>query len=77
MTQDPEKSSDDLFEESIPIENALRIAVQKAILRHKKLGNPIAVWEDSRLVWIPAEEIEPAEGVGESGEEDPDYGENG
>jgi hypothetical protein len=77
MSQDREKSIDDLFEESIPIESALRNAVQKAILRHKKMGNPIAVWEDSRLVWIPPERIEPAEGAGNSGEEDPDDGENG
>jgi hypothetical protein len=31
---------EELFEESIPIEEALREAVQKALLRHKKLGNP-------------------------------------
>ena len=43
--------------------------MQKAISRHKKLGNPIAVWEDSKVVWIPPEEIEP-KGTGGSGEED-------
>ena len=77
MSQDREKSIDDLFEESIPIEDALRNAVQKANLRHKKLGNPIAVWENSRVVWIPPEEIEPAEGAGEAGEEGLDDAENG
>ncbi len=54
----PEKSIEDLFDESTPMEDALKRAVQKALLRHKKLGNPIAVWEDSRVVWIPPEEIE-------------------
>ncbi len=69
MSQDREKLIEELFEESIPIEEALREAVQKALSRHKKLGNPIAVWEDSKVVWIPPEEIEP-KGTGGSGEED-------
>jgi hypothetical protein len=58
MSQEREKSIDELFEESTPIEEALRSAVQKALLRHKKLGNPIAVWENSKLVWIPPEKIQ-------------------
>lgn len=60
MNRGPEKSIDELFEESAPIEAALKRAVQKALLRHKKLGNPVAVWENSKLVWIPPEEIQPA-----------------
>lgn len=40
MSQDREKSIEELFEESIPIEEALGEAVQKALSRHKKLGNP-------------------------------------
>lgn len=36
--------------------------VREALLQHKRAGNPIAVWEDGRVVWILAEEIvvEPA-----------------
>lgn len=33
-------------------------AVRQALLQHKEAGNPIAVWEDGKVVWIPAEEIE-------------------
>jgi hypothetical protein len=58
MAESSEKTIDDLFEEGTPIDEALRKAVRDALLRHKKLGNPIAVWEDSRVVWIPPEEIE-------------------
>jgi hypothetical protein len=36
-------------------------AVKKALLEHKRAGNPIAVWEDGRVVWIPAEEIDVTE----------------
>jgi len=31
--------------------------VKAALLRHKKLGNPIAVWRDGEVVEIPPEEI--------------------
>ncbi len=32
-------------------------AVRDAVLRHKKLGESIAVWRDGRVVIIPPEEI--------------------
>ena len=37
---------------------AMRKAVREAVLRHKLLGQPIAVGRDGKVVWIPAEEIE-------------------
>jgi hypothetical protein len=40
------------------VEAALQSAVRDALIQHKRAGNPIAVWEDERVVWIPAEEIE-------------------
>jgi hypothetical protein len=47
------------------IERAVQDAVRDALRRHKRLGNPIVVWEDEQLRWIPPEEIpdfdEPAE----------------
>lgn len=36
---------------------ALRKAVREALMRHKKLGNPVAVWSHGRVEWIPPEEI--------------------
>jgi hypothetical protein len=42
------------------IERALHEAVQTAIMRHKKLGNPIAVWRQGRVVWLQPDEIEVA-----------------
>ncbi len=35
-----------------------RKAVTQALIRHKRLGTPIVVWRDGKVVWIPAEEIE-------------------
>jgi hypothetical protein len=40
------------------VERALQNAVVQALIRHKRLGNPIVVWRDGKVVWIPAEEIE-------------------
>jgi hypothetical protein len=39
------------------IDEALRRAVREALLRHKKLGNSIAVWRDGKVVIVPPEEI--------------------
>lgn len=37
---------------------AMREGVREALLRHKLLGQPIVVWRDGAVTWIPAEEIE-------------------
>jgi hypothetical protein len=37
--------------------HAMRQGVREALARHRKLGNPVAVWRDGRVVWIPADEI--------------------
>ena len=37
---------------------ALARGVREALLLHKRLGAPIAVWRDGAVAWIPAEEIE-------------------
>jgi hypothetical protein len=34
-------------------------AVALAVEEHRRLGNPIAVWRDGKVVWIPPEEIPP------------------
>ena len=36
---------------------AMREAVREALLRHKQLGNPVAVWEDGQVVWLAPDEI--------------------
>lgn len=37
--------------------HAMRQGVREALARHRERGNPIAVWRDGRVVWIPAAEI--------------------
>lgn len=58
MEKLPRKDISQIFEEGTPIDNALREAVRDAVLRHKRSGNPIADWQDGKVVWIPADQIE-------------------
>ena len=57
MKKKSEKSIDEIFKEGSLIDNALKKAVQEALVRHKQAGNPIVVWRDGKIVWIKPEEI--------------------
>jgi hypothetical protein len=39
------------------IETGVKEAIAKAIERHKRLGESIAIWRDGQVVIIPPEEI--------------------
>ncbi len=39
------------------VEALFQQAVQRALWRHKRLGNPVAVWENGQVVMVPPEEI--------------------
>lgn len=44
--------------ENLPrIQDALRQGVQEALLRHKRAGNPVAVWREGQVVWIAPDDI--------------------
>ena len=51
------KSISQLFAEGKPIDDALARGVREALSRHKKLGQPVAVWQDGKAVWLPPEKI--------------------
>lgn len=51
------KTIDELFRGGTEIDNALRKAVQQALLQHKKAGNPVAEWRDGKIVWIQPDDI--------------------
>lgn len=46
-------------------EEALKKAVAHAIADHKRTGDPIVIWQDGKVVKIPAEQIEVREKVAE------------
>jgi len=58
MLGEPKRDIEELMMDDALIDGALAEAVREAVLRHKRLGNPIAVWKNGRVVWIPPEEIE-------------------
>ncbi|MBI4639205.1 MAG: hypothetical protein HY731_00830 [Candidatus Tectomicrobia bacterium] len=39
------------------IEEVLQRAVQRALVVHKRAGNPIATWKDGKVMLLPPEEI--------------------
>jgi hypothetical protein len=46
-----------LFDDGHAIDEALRLGVQDALLRHKRLGQRVATWEGGRVVVLEADEI--------------------
>ena len=48
---------------SSEIQKVMGRAIRQAVLRHKKLGESIAVWQGGRVVTLSAEEIEIPEDV--------------
>ena len=57
MSVAEKKTIDELFREGKEIDKALKMAVQQALLQHKKAGNPVAAWRDGKVVLIPPSRI--------------------
>jgi hypothetical protein len=57
MDNGDQRTIGERFADTKLITEALGRAVGKALLRHKKLGNPICTWRDGKVVWIPPEQI--------------------
>jgi hypothetical protein len=45
------------FEDDEQVDSLVKQAVRRALMRHKRLGHPVAVWKDGRSVWLPAKDI--------------------
>lgn len=56
MTEQP-KDLDQVLADKAKVEGALRAAVLDALARHKKAGNPVAVWRDGKVVRLDPEAI--------------------
>ena len=53
----PDRAPWERVEDTERILEVMKQAVRDALIRHKRLGNPIAVWRDGRVVWIQPEDI--------------------
>jgi len=58
MIRKAQKTITEIFQDRALIDKALARGVRDALLFHKRIGNPIAVWRDGRVVQIPADQIE-------------------
>jgi hypothetical protein len=47
----------ELLADRTAIAAAIQSAIQQAIIAHAKAGNPVATWEDGKVVWLQPEEI--------------------
>lgn len=47
----------DLVRQASEIERIFQEAVDHELSIHKRLGNPVAAWEDGKVIIIPPEEI--------------------
>lgn len=47
-----------LVEQAKEIEEIFHKAVQHELSIHKRMGNPIAVWQDDKVVLIPPDQIQ-------------------
>lgn len=48
---------DEIMQDGRLVDLALRRAAREALIRHKRAGVPISVWEDGKVVEIPPAEI--------------------
>jgi hypothetical protein len=64
-----------LLEEGHLIDEALRLGVRDALLRHKERGQPVVIMRDGKIQWVPAEELLEAEPTRVAERPDSPYGE--
>jgi hypothetical protein len=39
------------------VEAAMQQAACDALLAHKRTGQPVVIWQDGKVVWVPADQI--------------------
>ena len=56
---DEKPDIDRIFEKGIEVDRAFDRAVREALKMHKRLGNPVPILKDGKVVWIPPSKIRP------------------
>lgn len=51
------KDLDKIFADGRLIDKAIKLAACEAFLMHKRLGHPIVVWRNGKVVLLPPEQI--------------------
>ncbi len=61
MNNKPDSTDEEIsnfFNDPERVMKALQAGINAALLRHKKLGHPICVSRNGKIIWIPPEEID-------------------
>lgn len=66
METTPAKKIQELFVEGSEIDCALQRAVRRALVEHKRAGNPIVEWRDGKTFWLHPQDIPEDEELPES-----------
>ena len=70
MTAPPDsRSSAERVDDLDRIQFEMSEAVREALAIHRRAGNPVAVWRNDRVEWIPADEIPEDAAIGLPGPE--------
>jgi transposase InsO family protein len=48
----------ELMKDGRLVDEALRRGVREALRRHRDAGQPVVVWRDGKVVWVPANELD-------------------
>lgn len=56
-TRRPKPDIAKVFADGHLIDEAIREGVHRALLEHKRAGNPIAVWRDGKVIMLQPEAI--------------------
>jgi hypothetical protein len=57
MKERPRPSISELLADHTLITDAICRAVREAVLQHARAEQPVATWQNGRVVWIPAAEV--------------------
>jgi hypothetical protein len=57
MNEKSASSISEILADHALITEAINRAVREAVLKHAQAGQPVATWENGKVVWIPPQEI--------------------
>ena len=68
MIAKQQENLDELLQDTRRLQEAMEASILAALHEHKAAGNPVAAWQDERVVWLDPQDIEVGPGAVE---EDP------
>jgi hypothetical protein len=57
VNEEPRKSISEMMADNTLIDEAIGRAVREAVLKHARAGQPVATWQNGKVVWISADEV--------------------